>query len=381
MRQSEQQLLKAEVDRHLAEGTTTMAAGEWLNPISEYTADERLQLEGERLFRRLPLVAAHVSDLPDPGSFVSRTLFGVSLLIVHGSDRVIRALVNVCRHRGATVESQPSGCARRFTCPYHAWTFSNDGTLVGIPNAEGFEGIDRQSFGLVELPSATRHGFVWVGLDPEASLDLDDFLGELDPELGSWGLEHSHAVRSTRLEVEANWKLVIDGFLETYHVAFLHSESVAPYIRSNLGVFKEFGRHGRMANVRYRYAGEGQPLDDSFLYGVGGVYVLFPNTVILWHGTHLERYTITPAPGDPGRSVCDIELLAPTETRADMDKWNRNWDLVLGTITGEDFPMAVSAQAGFAGGYPSHFVFGRNEPFVQHFHRQLLAELDAIEGR
>jgi phenylpropionate dioxygenase-like ring-hydroxylating dioxygenase large terminal subunit len=378
MLRSDQQKLKDDVDRHLANGTTTMAKQEWLNPVAEYVDADHLGLEIANVLRRLPVIVAHTSELRGAGDFVTRNILDVPLLIVRGDDATVRAFVNVCRHRGSAVVSESHGCARRFTCPYHAWSYSSDGTLVGIPNDDGFENIDRSLYGLVELPCEDRHGFVWASLTADATFDAAEFLGDLDEELGSWGLDRSILVKSTRVVVDANWKLLIDGFLETYHVRFLHSVSVAPYIHSNLGVFNEYGRHGRMANVRTRYEGANRPLDDDFLYGVGGVYVLFPNTVILWHGTHHERYTFTPHPGNPGRTDCDIELLAPAGSQDLTDKWERNWELVISTITGEDFPMAISSQAGFAAGYPDHFVFGRNEPFVQHFHRQLKAELASV---
>jgi phenylpropionate dioxygenase-like ring-hydroxylating dioxygenase large terminal subunit len=261
-------------------------------------------------------------------------------------------------------------------CPFHAWSYHIDGSIANIPSADGFSGLDLSTLGLVRLPTKERHGLVWVALTPGIDFDVASYLGpDLDEELGSWELNNLISERMGVATEDANWKLLVNGFLEGYHVGKLHPKSVAPYIRQNMGPFKPFGRHCRLANVRYRYKGQGKPLDAKFLYGVTGMYVLHPNTIVIWHGTHFERYSMFPVPGDPGRSVCHVNLLVRPEAHADKAKWDENWKLVHGTIFGEDFAMARVAQAGFSAGILDHLILGRNEPCVQHFHQQLVAAL------
>lgn len=377
MLRKEQEQLKAEIDHYLASNTTAMASSEWFNSASDYTDPRQLEREEHLLFRRLPLVAAHCTEIGrQPGDYIAREILNVPALFIRQEDGSLRAFLNVCRHRGAKLTEKPGGCERAFMCPYHAWTYRIDGSLLGIPHKEGFSGIDTRTLGLVELPLEERHGFAWVILTPGAAIDVASYLGDLDAEFTSWSLNRMVSERMWCSTDDANWKLLVAGFLENYHLTTLHKQSVAPYIKNNLAAFKQFGRHGRLTNARTRYTGLGKPLDDQFLYGVSVLYLVFPNTAFVWHGTHFERFSLFPVPGQPGRTVTQINLVVTPETLENKAKWDENCSLITGTILGEDYSMARSTQAGLTAGLLDSFVFGKNEPVVQHFHKQVLTELN-----
>ncbi len=377
MRQAEQDRLKAEIDSYIANGTTTMAPEEYRNPVSAYGG--RAQYEGEMaLIRSVPIVIAHESELPNPGDFVANSDAGVPVLVVRQADGSVRAMVNLCRHRGAQVVMEPSGCERRFTCPYHAWSYKLDGSLAAVPNSDGFPTLDKSEHGLVELACEVRHGMVWVVLTPGLPIDVAAHLGaELDDELAAFGLDTYQVERSVgQLEEQCNWKLIVDGFLETYHLRFLHAATVGPYIRSNCGPYKEFGLHGRMVIVRSRYDSE-KSVGERFLRDIGAVYRIFPNTVLVWQGTHFERWSILPKDG-PDRCTTYASILAPKGQVTDVGMWDTNWKILLSTVQNEDWPVAVATQAGLAANAQQTFLFGRNEPGLQHFHqsvRDMIAEL------
>src|SRR6185436_1833980 len=164
----------------------------------------------------------HASQCLEPHDFFTCELAGVPVIIARQPDRSLRAFLNVCRHRGCRVTFEEGGHRRSFTCPYHAWGYRADGTLATIPYEDGFAGLDRSAMGLVALPVQERHGLVWVVLTPGATIDVAAHLGELDEELASYGLEGYVVERSTLLPAPFNWKLVVDGFLEVYHLRFLH---------------------------------------------------------------------------------------------------------------------------------------------------------------
>ena len=103
------------------------------SPIEHYVSNEHFTLENERIFKRLPHAIAHVSELPENGSFVRRDVAGSSVLVTRDKDGVVRAFHNVCRHRGTQLVSEESGCKHRFSCPYHAWTYSSAGDLIAAP--------------------------------------------------------------------------------------------------------------------------------------------------------------------------------------------------------------------------------------------------------
>ena len=135
-------------------------------PVSEYTDPQRLQLEIDTLFRQFPVIIGHRSELAEPGQFVTHDIAGVPLLITRGRDREVRAFINVCRHRGARLESEPCGKASTFSCPYHGWTYGLDGALRGLRHASGFGEINKQEFNLVEVPAFERFGLIWVRPSP-----------------------------------------------------------------------------------------------------------------------------------------------------------------------------------------------------------------------
>ena len=210
-----------------------MAAGVMRNPVAQYI-DRHAGAEKAEVV--LPLSRGGGPPLAVRGGrgLLHRDVVGVPVLVSRQDDGSLKALLNVCRHRGSLVTFEECGNRRSFTCPYHAWTYRADGSLSNIPYDEGFEGLDRSTMGLVELPVEERHGLIWVVLAPGQPIDVASHLGALDEELASYAIGDYLVERSTILRADLNWKIVVDGFLETYHLRFLHSSTVGPYIKTNL---------------------------------------------------------------------------------------------------------------------------------------------------
>jgi phenylpropionate dioxygenase-like ring-hydroxylating dioxygenase large terminal subunit len=373
----EQNRLRVELDAYIRTRSTAMADAEWLNPSSVYGDPHHLELERGLLFDGLPLVVAHGTELPASGDFVTRDVLGVPLLLVRQVNGSVKAFLNVCRHRASRLVGEPSGCERRFTCPFHAWTYGTDGQLAGIPNEDGFLNLDREHYGLVELPIAQRHGLIWAGLVPEATLDVAGLLADLDDELTAFDLGMYVMERSATLSGEMNWKLVVDGFLETYHIRFLHPRTLSPHVRSNLGAFRAFGPNGRMAVVRNSYEPGDVAVEEDFLRQVSLVYQLFPNTVLVWLNDHFELWNVLPDRSDPKRCQIRVSLLVRPEDLGKREAWDKNWKILENTVFSEDWKAACSAQLSLSSPVaPSHVVYGRNEPALQHYHRQLAARLE-----
>jgi carnitine monooxygenase subunit len=138
------------------------------------------------------------------------------------------------------------GTAKRFTCPYHAWTYDNTGRLVGLPGRKGFPDMTVKSDGLTELPAVEFAGFLWVALDPGATLDIAAHLGPLADELDSWGIGRWSPLGEKVLDSPINWKLAVDTFAENYHFANVHRQTFARIARSNCTVFDSYGPHHRL---------------------------------------------------------------------------------------------------------------------------------------
>jgi nitrite reductase/ring-hydroxylating ferredoxin subunit len=182
--------------------------------MTRYTSPARFAAEHAQLLRRVPMIAAAAASLAEPHAFITKTYLDLPILLVRGADGQARAFVNVCRHRGARVEAAEAGCKRVFTCPYHGWSWSSDGTLRHVPHAaQGFPDLNADSLGLAALPCVERHGFVWIIADPAVAdaPDLDAWLGPLNADLTWLGLADHVSAASDTIEVAANWKLLMEG--------------------------------------------------------------------------------------------------------------------------------------------------------------------------
>ena len=142
------------------------------------------------MVRRACAVDRHSGDLPQVGSFFTNNEYGIPILATRDQSGCFRAFVNACRHRERSW-SQSCAAKRRFTCPFHSWTYDTEGTLVGLPKAERFGDVDNEDVsGLRELPSEERHGLLFVHPDPEGQIDLDWLLGAwFNEEFSTWGFE------------------------------------------------------------------------------------------------------------------------------------------------------------------------------------------------
>jgi len=361
---------------HVRAGTTQLAPAEMYQPVTTYMDPVFAAAEREALFRREPLIAAHASELLHANDFVTADLAGVPVLVVRQADRSLKAFTNVCRHRGSRVESAARGNRAVFTCRFHAWAYDAAGRLEGVPCAPGFEGVDRAARGLVELPVEERHGMAWVVPTPGASIDVARHLGAaFDDELASWDLDAAAFERMDTLQADANWKLVVDGFLEDYHLPILHQATIGPYVARNLHDIEAMGPHIRFIAARDRLLKQhDRPADAvDFLRSVIVVYLIWPSGILVWQNDHFELWAIYPDARDLAKSYATARLLAPSADAVgtQRDLWERNWRILMDTVRDEDWDNARSIQAGIAGGGQTHFVFGRNEPGLQHFHRTL----------
>ncbi|MEO6654344.1 MAG: aromatic ring-hydroxylating dioxygenase subunit alpha [Ilumatobacteraceae bacterium] len=368
------------INTYLDSSSDPMAATIMLQPTEHYTSAERFDGERRSVFDRLPLVVGAGDRVRNPGDFFTDDLTGFPMIVVRGDDGVLRGFHNSCGHRGAAVEDANGGCTRRFTCPYHAWSYDNRGSLVSIPNDDGFDGVDRATRGLVEVPVEERHGLVWAR--PTApiheGIDVATFLGDLDAELAAFDMANYRHDRTDVLRESFNWKQVVDGFLETYHLRFLHRSTIGPYINSNFALFDSFGPHGRMVGLRDSFESmrKGPPAEQDLLPHVAIIYQVFPNTVLVWQGDHFEVWSSHPG-GDSSTVAARASLLAPADLMGpDYEaRWDKNWQILMDTVLLEDFVVARTIHRNNLAGVRDSSVFGRQEAALQHFHAQLDAHI------
>ncbi|HEX6320526.1 MAG TPA: aromatic ring-hydroxylating dioxygenase subunit alpha [Burkholderiales bacterium] len=193
---------------------------------STMTSDEVLAFERERIFERCWLYVGHESEVAQRGSYRRRQVAGRPLFIIRGSDGAVRVLENSCRHRGAMVCRADAGSAEAFTCFYHGWTYNNKGELVGVPDAEGYPpSFDRGQLGLHAPRTQSYRGFYFVNFAPQAE-DLISYLGDARAFIDMVADQSAAGIRvvpnSIRYGINANWKLMAENSVDSYHVPSLH---------------------------------------------------------------------------------------------------------------------------------------------------------------
>ncbi len=359
---------------HLDNKTTAMAGSEYRNPVTDYTCRAQLAAERKTLFRGHPLLMGLGNEIPEPGDFLTDDFSGAPLLLVRGEDGVVRGFLNVCRHRGSRV-AEGRGNRKRFVCPYHAWTYGSGGQLLRIPHDAGFPGVDRACHGLTPVPVVEKYGLVWAVASPGAEFDIDESLEGAQRDLATFDLGRYSLYETRVLEQKMNWKLVIDTFLETYHIRVLHPETLDWLIHSNLGTFEAFGRNSRSIYAR-RSVDELRSVPESdwdLVHHTVIVYVLFPNTVLIMQGDHLETWRVHPVENDPDRARMYVQLYTPEPALTESAKrhWDRNMDLLMSVVQEEDFPNGENIQQSFYSGAQEHVTYGRNEPALGHYHESI----------
>jgi phenylpropionate dioxygenase-like ring-hydroxylating dioxygenase large terminal subunit len=200
-------------------------------PGRSYTDPTLFQQEQERIFETRWIAAVRSADLDGPGTFRTLDVGRENVILVRGRDRQLRAFLNVCRHRGARVCMERSGVARRnIQCGYHAWTYGLDGKLVAAPNLNKMPDIDRTEYGLLPVHLREWLGYAWVCVADEPPSFEDTVIGAVNERLGGaeviegWGIENLEVGRRISYDVRANWKLIIENFMECYHCATIHPE-------------------------------------------------------------------------------------------------------------------------------------------------------------
>jgi carnitine monooxygenase subunit len=356
---------------HLDEDTTDSLASTHTVAVDDYLSAERWQREVDVLFRRGPVIAATTAHLPEPGSYRSIEIAGVPVLTVRQADGGVKAFINACRHRGALVVADGCGQARRFTCPYHAWSYDTAGTLVGISGRKKFGEIDTDTRGLAELPCAERSGFVFAVLDPNGSLDLDSWLGgyehALEP-LGLAGLE----VLGERTIVGPNWKVAYDGYVDGYHLDILHKDTLGVDVMGNVMTWDAWGPHQRVAFAR-RVTHELRDIaPDQWKPAkyVGFVHTVFPHVSVAGNGGRGAMVSqLFPGPTPDRSRTVQTHLIAKDATEAERADTLKRADFLEWVVREEDYSTGLGIQSALASGANTEFVFGRNEPGNQMFHR------------
>jgi phenylpropionate dioxygenase-like ring-hydroxylating dioxygenase large terminal subunit len=340
-----------------------------------YSSQQQLDDELSLVFSDTPIIVGHAAMLSEAGSHFTHDHLGKPLLIVRGKDDKIRALLNVCRHRGVRLSNAEDISKRStFVCPYPHWVYDLDGSLKTVPLEESLPGLDKSCRGLLEVPCEVRHGFIWVNPNPEGTLDLDTFLGDLALDFEAYRVsEQSYFAQSTKIK-KTNWKLIVDAFLDGYHVARLHRKTVGPLFKDSVAASARSGLHVRSLVARKEFDEALDLPKEQWCFSRHGTmaYQVFPNTTLIFHPDYLSILTLYPT--KPDETVVVHTCLIPEAPKNEKEQghWERAFSIIEnGVFEAEDFFVCEQAQVGLSAGVKQDFLLGGYEESIKMFHAAL----------
>lgn len=353
---------------HIDAGTTDEGQS-WREPVQNYL-DPRRFTDELRVLRAAPSVFVPSAAIPNPGDHVQRVSFGVPLFAVRDKARRVRVFRNACRHRGlALVEG--TGCAHALVCPYHGWTYRLDGSLAHVPHADGFPDLDMSARGLIEVTSQEVDGLVVIEpLEPQPEYPADAAASALtDGTLWRDKLMPATRLISAQSAVLAiNWKVLVEQFLEGYHIRSTHRDTFYPLQYDNLNVVESFGPNSRIT-FPYRNIERlrDRPVSAwTIRHRVTFVYQLFPNVMLATFPDRVITVVIDPIDVEHS-ALLTYAMGFHSEPGEPRDDPRRGRTLVdRGAI--EDNAMSAAVQRGLRAAADSFVEFGRHESAIGHFH-------------
>jgi nitrite reductase/ring-hydroxylating ferredoxin subunit len=353
-------------------GLPDMAETPMKVPASSYTDPDLYGREIAEIFLKVPLLVALSCDVREPGEYLAYDIASRPIIVMRGDDGRVRTLLNVCRHRGARVTDEHCGNARRLTCPYHAWSYDRSGKLAGVPGKDSFGDI--AATGLVELPTEEHAGAVFACLDAEASIDLDAWLAGIDESLAALRLDELYPYRVPTTLESPNWKLAADGYLDGYHIGYLHRDTIGRKAITNRNTYDLFGPHVRIGfATKLTESASDALVDESNLPEyMSLVHYIFPNVSISGgHGDTLMLSKLLPGRTVDQSTTVQFQYYREPivgEVVAIAEAKRKTYEAV---VRDEDCATIFGINKGLAAVGDGHFLFGRNEPGNQNLHRAI----------
>ena len=380
--------LLSHIREQIATNKPECAEHEQRIPVEAYFSTTQHEAEKATLFSHYPLIVAHGSELLS-GQAMSHDACGVPLLLTRDADGVVHCFLNVCRHRGMRLLDDQIAKARiGVVCPYHGWSYHLNGKFRHMRQADAFDACPTGARDLVALPCAERAGLIWVVPAPAVELDLDAYLGDLLTELNYYDVAQHVTYRVVDKEYAANWKLIVDAFLEAYHIRVLHRDTIDPFFLDGIsagGLMARSGLQGphfssmvaRRAAQEWLAQGSQLPANDVELRElVTPSHVIFPNTIAIYHPDYVSLISLFPTGPESLRWIHRMLIPKEKATPGWEAHWEKTFDLIeKGVFQKEDIHTAVGIQKGLRTGANAYLTVGRIEAPLADFHDEVRAAI------
>lgn len=364
-------------------------------PTEPYISEDYFGLERDRVFARSWLNVGRVEEIPEAGDYFMReiAICRTAVLVMRGSDGVIRGFHNVCSHRSnRLVDAERGSCRGVLHCAFHDWGYSDKGELISVPDEENFFGLEKRDHGLTPVNTDIWEGFVFVHLGPDPSQSLRDYMGGLAQKLENCPFHKMKRVQTYRIEERANWKVGLDAQNELYHFPMLHGrcmgnlfmmneESQCRYLDVTL-----YDRHSTWS-CEYNPTVEPTPLTTK-LFAFDGIirsfeipqmtggmdfFTVFPNFAILLYrlGTTAAYLTYQFWPLAVDRTVWETRCYF-TEPLTMRERLRHEYFKCTSADTlREDAAVHESVQTGLASRAKPHVILQDGEIAIRYFHKVL----------
>ena len=369
--------------------TQAYQQGQRTLPGRYYTSPEIYAEELERIFARRWISVCRADDVLNPGDYVVRTIAGESVIVVRGRDGALRAFYNVCRHRGTRLCEEPRGrFSETIQCPYHAWTYTIDGQLIGAPHMNEVVGFDKRDYPLHAVALETWDGFAFLNLAPRPERFADAFAPLLE-RFSRFNLANLRSARRIDYDVAANWKLIFQNYSECLHCPVIHPglAKLTPYTSGAndlfdgpfLGGYMVITQEGGSLTMSGRACGApvgALPAEDrNRVY----FYTIFPNLLLSLHPDYVMFHTLWP--DGPARTRISCEwLFHPAsfgEAGFDPDDAVRFWD----TTNRQDWHICEQSHAGIASRAYEPGPYSSREGIAAAWDREFLRAIGHVTPR
>jgi len=344
-----------------------------------YRDPEYHRVEMERVIRPAWQIVCHDSDLPGPGDWHAIEIAGESVFVIRGDDGEARAFANVCRHRASRLVNGTSGCAKRLTCPYHAWTYASDGRLIGVPNKSDYPDLDMSGLGLMAVELERWRGFLFVRLEGGGP-SVAEMMAPYEEEIAPYRFEDLRAIgRVTLRPRPVNWKNVADNYSDGLHINVAHP-----------GLTRLFGRGYRIEAEAHvdRMQGDlldrpsANPSERTYQHLLPDVphlpeshrrrwlyFKLWPNNAFDIYPDQVDFMQFLPA-SPIGTLIREISYALPDERREMKAARYLNWRINR-RVNLEDTALIEGVQQGMASPRYTPGPLGESEVCLRSFARKL----------